>query len=39
VPVLLERFLMRACAPLRVDRFRTAKEMSDALDAVAASIG
>jgi uncharacterized protein (TIGR02653 family) len=37
VPPALARFLMRACAPLRAERFKTAKEMKGALEAIAAT--
>jgi uncharacterized protein (TIGR02653 family) len=38
LPAPLARFLMRACAPLRAERFKTAKEMNEALEATASSI-
>ncbi len=38
MPAPLARFLVRACAPLRTERFTSAREMSAALDAVAVSI-
>jgi serine/threonine protein kinase len=38
LPAPLAQFLIRACAPLRTERFKSAKEMSGALEAVAASI-
>ncbi len=37
LPAPLARFLVRACAPMRTERFVTAQEMLSALDAAAAS--
>jgi uncharacterized protein (TIGR02653 family) len=38
IPSALSQFLLRACAPLRADRFGTAREMLAALDAAATGI-
>jgi hypothetical protein len=38
IPGPLARFLMRACAPLRAERFQTAKEMRDALLSIGLTI-